>query len=162
MESTSKDTEKLKENKERIEEIFEIFKPEESKNKYIFYKGQIYDAFKLLVELIKDAKDKIVLVDNYIDIETLNILCKKNINVEVIIFGSNKLKLSKIDINKFNKQYPKLELRLTDDFHDRFLVIDDEIVYHIGASVKDAGRKTFAISKWEDKDIIDTLINKLK
>ncbi len=157
-----KNNDKILQNEEKIEKIFEIFKPEESKNKYIFYKGQIYDAFNLLVDLVKSAKNKIILIDNYVDIETLNILCKKNIGVEIVIFSSNKLKLSEIDIEKFNKQYSSLKLKITNNFHDRFLVIDDKTVYHIGASLKDAGKKTFGVSKWEDEDITNELIKKLK
>ncbi len=146
---------------ENIENIFKILNNTTINNKYIFYNSQIYDAFSILVNLVKKAKKKIILIDNYIDIETLNILCKKNIEVEVIIYGTNKLNLNKIDINKFNKQYPTLKLKISKKFHDRFLIIDNKNVYHIGASIKDAGKKTFGITKWEDENIVENLLNKI-
>ena len=102
------------------------------------------------------------MIDNYVDINTLNILCKKNKGVDIIIATAGKGKLSTKDINKFNAQYPKLSIKTTTDFHDRFLIIDKAEVYHIGASIKDAGKKSFGITKIEDKDLIQSLINKVR
>ena len=92
------------------------------------------------------------------DVYTLNILCKKNHGVEVTIATAGKGNLSTKDITKFNAQYPNLSVKITIDFHDRFLIIDKTEVYHIGASVKDAGKKSFGITKIEDKDLILLII----
>ncbi len=110
--------------------------------------------------LVKTAKREIILIDNYVDINTLNILCKKNRSVDVVIMTAGKGNLSAKDIAKFNAQYPKLSVKTTTDFHDRFLIIDKAEVYHIGASIKDAGKKSFGITKIEDKDLVKSLVNK--
>ena len=96
------------------------------------------------------------------DVNTLNLLCKKKTGVYVLIATAGKGRLSTKDINKFNAQYPKLSVKTTTDFHDRFLVIDDQEVYLIGASIKDAGKKSFAITKIEDGKIVQDLINKVR
>lgn len=96
------------------------------------------------------------------DINTLNILCKKNQGVDVVIATAGKGSLSAKDITKFNTQYPKLSVKTNMDFHDRFLIIDKTKVYHIGASIKDAGKKSFGITKIEDADLIKSLINKVR
>ena len=96
------------------------------------------------------------------DVNTLNIMCKKNHGVDVVIATAGKGSLSAKDITKFNAQYPKLLVKTTTDFHDRFLIIDKTEVYHIGASIKDAGKKSFGITKIEDKDLIKNLINKVR
>lgn len=128
----------------------------------IFFNGQIYDAFSFLVDLIKKANTRITLIDNYVDINTLNILCKKNSHVVVKIFGSGKGSLSKQDLKRFNSQYPTLIFKKNDDFHDRFIIIDDKELYHIGASLKDAGKKSFGITKMEDKNLIKSLLDRLQ
>ena len=96
------------------------------------------------------------------DVKSLNVLFKKNTGVDVLIATAGKGRLSTKDINKFNAQYPKLSVKTTTDFHDRFLVIDDQEVYLIGASIKDAGKKSFAITKIEDGKIVQDLINKVR
>ena len=126
------------------------------------FNGQIYDAFSFIVGLIKKAKKEITLIDNYVDFNTLNILCKKNQGVDVVIATAGKGSLSIKDITKFNAQYPKLSVKTNIDFHDRFLIIDRTEVYHIGASIKDAGKKSFGITKIEEKDLIQSLINKVR
>lgn len=128
----------------------------------VFFNGQIYDAFSFIIDLIKRATKKIILIDNYVDIETLNIMCKKNNGVHTVIIGSGKGNLTNIDIKKFNSQYPNLTYKLNNDFHDRFIILDDNEVYHIGASIKDAGKKSFGITKIEDEYIIENIINKVK
>ena len=102
------------------------------------------------------------MIDNYVDINTLNILCKKNQGVNVVVVTAGKGSLSAKDITKFNAQYPKLSVKTTTDFHDRFLIIDKTKVYHIGASIKDAGKKSFGITKIEDTDLIMGLVNKVR
>jgi hypothetical protein len=115
-----------------------------------------------IVDLIKKARNKLILIDNYVDTNTLNLLCKKNQGVSVFIAGSGNGSLTSKDISKFNAQYQGLTVKTRKDFHDRFLIIDDLEVYHIGASIKDAGKKSFGISKIEDEVLKDNLIKKVK
>ncbi len=120
----------------------------------IFFDGQIYDAYSLIIDIIKTAQNKILIIDNYIDDSILKMLSKKNKEVEVVILTSSNSNIRKIDIQKFNSQYPSLKLSYTNKFHDRFIVIDNKDLYHIGASLKDLGKKCFAISKIEDIEYI--------
>ena len=145
----------------KLEEVFNYIGTNTEVKQNIFFNGQIYDAFSFIIGIIIKAKKEIVLIDNYVDINTLNILCKKNNGVDIIIATGGKGTLSTKDINKFNAQYPKLSLKFTTDFHDRFLIIDKKEVYHIGASIKDAGKKSFGITKIEDNYLIQSLLNKL-
>jgi len=92
----------------------------------LFFDGQIYDAFSLLVDLVSKAEKKLVLVDNYVDVGTLNILAKKKSDVEVIVYTVRRTRLSEADVNNFNQQYSTLEVKYTGVFHDRFLIIDDK------------------------------------
>ncbi len=126
---------------------------EEFKQK-IFFNGQIYDAYSLIIDIIRTAQSKILIIDNYIDDSILKMLSKKNKEVEVVILTSSNSNIKKIDIQKFNSQYPSLKLSYTNKFHDRFIVIDNKDLYHIGASLKDLGKKCFAISKIEDIEYI--------
>ena len=96
------------------------------------------------------------------DLNTLNMLCKKNSGVDVLIATAGKGSLTTKDINKFNAQYPSLSVKTITDFHDRFLIIDDKEGYFIGASIKDAGKKSFAITKIEDGNMVQDLINKVR
>ena len=152
---------KLLEHDNKINQVFnELQKSEEKEFKQkIFFKGQIYDAYELIIDIIKTAKEKIVIIDNYIDDTILKMLQKKNKEVEVVILTSQNCKLTKLDIKKFNQQYPVLKISRTDKFHDRFIIIDDKDLYHCGASLKDLGRKCFGINKIEDTGIIDKIIS---
>jgi prophage antirepressor-like protein len=111
----------------------------------IFYDGQVFDAYVFVSELIKSAKNRIVIIDNYID-ETVLTLFSKNASVEITIYTQTISKQLTLDIEKYNKQYNKLNVKTTKKFHDRFMLVDDA-VYHIGASLKDLGNKVFAFSK---------------
>ena len=146
---------------ERFDRVFEYIADHEESQQKIFYEGQIYDAFSLLVDFIRGANKNIVLVDNYIDIGTLNILAKKQEGVNVTIYTDKRTKLTEKDVETFNQQYPKLEVRYTVGFHDRFLIIDNTKAYHIGASLKDAGKKCFAISILNDKRVIYDILQRL-
>jgi len=150
-----------KKTEKRFEEVFDYIAEHKESNQKIFFDGQIYDAFRLLVELISRVEKKLILVDNYVDVETLNILAKKKTGVEVAIYTSKKTKLSKVDIENFNKQYPTMEVKYTEVFHDRFLILDGECAYHIGASIKDAGKKCFGINKIEDIGIVRDIMERL-
>ncbi len=145
----------------KIEELFDKFDKKEELKSKLFYNGEIYDAYSLLVDIISKADKEIIIIDNYVDKKTLDILTKKNINVIVYIITSKKSNITKLDIEKFNSQYPKLEIRYTNIFHDRFIIIDKNKLYHIGASLKDLGLKVFGISKIEDESILDNIKNKI-
>ena len=112
----------------------------------------------LVIDIIKGAKEKILIIDNYIDDSILKMLTKKNKDVEVIILTSQNCNLTKLDINKFNKQYPILKVARTDKFHDRFIIIDNNKLYHCGASLKDLGKKCFGINKLKDINIIKNIM----
>ena len=151
----------LLEHDKKFDEVFdELQRKQESEfRQSIFFDGQIYDAYILVIDIIKKAKQKVLIIDNYIDDSILKMLSKKNKNVEVVILTSQNSNLNKLDINKFNKQYPTLKVAMTNKFHDRFIVIDNKELYHIGASLKDLGKKCFAISKIEDDEYIEKIIN---
>ena len=146
---------KLLEHDKKFDEIFDSLQKEENFKQKVFFQGQIYDAYSLIIDIIKRAKNKIVIIDNYIDDSILKMLSKKNKNVEVVIFTSNKSNISSLDIEKFNQEYPILKISKTNKFHDRFILIDNKELYHCGASIKDLGKKCFAINRIEDKEIID-------
>ncbi len=157
-----KQLEYQKSTDEKFDKIFDYITEHEESHQKIFFNGQIYDAFSLLVDLVGKAVEKIVLIDNYVDISTLNILAKKKPNVNVTMYTLKRTKLSKEDVEKFNLQYPTINVRYTDIFHDRFLIIDDLYAYHIGASVKDAGKKCFGINLIKDEKIIKGILECLE
>ena len=128
-------------------------------NEGIFYDGQIFDAWKFAADLVKSAHKSIVLIDNYIDESVLHLLAKRNKKVEAKIFTSTISAELKKDIEKFNAQYEPVEVKIFSKSHDRFLIIDNETVYHIGASLKDLAKKWFAFSKIEldATELIDKL-----
>lgn len=147
---------------EKLEKVFEYISNHAEKEQKIFFDGQIYDAFSLIISLIQKAEKEIILVDNYVNIDTLNMLAKKKAGIEVIIYTDERTKLKESDIDVFNAQYPTLILRKALNFHDRFLIIDRRAVYHIGASIKDAGKKCFAVSLLQDAEVVEMLIDKLE
>ena len=112
----------------------------------IFYNGQIFDAYVFIADILRTATKSIVLIDNYIDDTTL-ILFSKNQNIKIKIYTATISKQLQLDIKKYNQQYNNLEVKITKNFHDRFIILDDCDVYHIGASLKDLGNKIFAFSK---------------
>lgn len=151
-----------KSTEEKFNEVFHYISEHEESSQKIFFNGQIYDAFSLLVDLVSRAQKRLVLVDNYVDINTLNILAKKKENVEVIVYTVTGTRLSVKDVNNFNQQYPILRVNYTGVFHDRFLIIDDTYAYHIGASMKDAGKKCFGISLINDTRIVHDILERLR
>ena len=128
-------------------------------NEGIFYDGQIFDAWKFAADLVKSAHKSIVLIDNYIDESVLHLMAKRNKSVTCTIYTSKISKEMKLDIEKFNAQYEPVEVKIFSKSHDRFLIIDNETVYHIGASLKDLAKKWFAFSKIEldATELIDKL-----
>ena len=116
-------------------------------NQGIFFDGQIYDAYELISKIIRSAKKEIILIDNYIDETVLTHLSKRAENVEAIIYTKSISKVLQLDLERHNSQYPPIQIKELRDSHDRFLIIDQKELYHIGASLKDLGKKWFAFSK---------------
>ena len=136
---------KMLEHDKKFDEVFnELQKNKETEFKQqIFFNGQIYDAYSLIIDIIKTAQEKILIIDNYVDDTILKMLAKKNKNVEAVILTSEKSNISKLDIQKFNKQYPTLKLAVTNKFHDRFIVIDNKELYHCRCLAKRFRKEMF-------------------
>ena len=132
---------------------------EKEKINHIFYEGQIYDAYSLLIDIFKEAKKEIIIIDNYADKSILDMIT--NLNVKVIIVTKKFNLLKDIDIKKYNRQYHNLKVIYSDKFHDRFIILDKKVLYHSGASYKDLGNKCFAITKIEDKWYLETIIKNI-
>lgn len=113
----------------------------------IFYDGQIFDAYRFVINLIRSANKSITLIDNYIDESVLTMLSKREAHVNAVIYTGQINKQLKLDLEKHNSQYPPITVNVIEKCHDRFLIIDDTDTYHIGASLKDLGKKLFAFSK---------------
>ncbi len=142
----------------RFERVFDYMETHEAPSQKVFFEGQVYDAFELLVSLVLRAKREILLIDGYVDTGTLNILAKKAPDVSVTVWTRPRTSLTERDVATFNAQYPTLEVRRTTSFHDRFLILDGTEGYLVGASLKDAGKKSFAIAKLEDSAIVDSIV----
>ena len=151
-----------KQTDEKLEQIFEYISEHGESNQKVFFEGQIYDAFSLIASLIQKAEKEITLIDAYVDIGTLNLLSKKKEGVSVTIYTQKRTRLSRIDVENFNAQYPDLKVKYTKTFHDRFLILDKETAYHVGASLKDAGKKCFGISLLQDTGIIKDILQRLE
>ena len=139
-----------------LQESFDKLNIKESNN-HIFYEGQIYDSYSLLIDILSKAKKEIIIIDNYAGKKLFDII--KDINIKVKIYTEN---IDNISKEKYEKQYNNLEIINTNIFHDRFIIIDNRVLYHSGASFKDLGKKCFAITKMEDDNILKELLNKLK
>ena len=117
---------KLLDYDQKFDLVFNKLQEKQIENQRIFFDGQIFDAYSLIIEIIKKAEYKITIIDNYVDDSILEMLSKKKNNVEVVILTSNKSNIKNIDIQKFNKQYPTLKVAKTDKFHDRFIILDEK------------------------------------
>ena len=126
-------------------------------NNHIFYEGQIYDAYSLLINILNQSKKEIIIIDNYASKELFDII--KDINKSITIITKN---IDEILIKKYKKQYNNINIIKSDIFHDRFIIIDNKVLYHSGASFKDLGNKCFAINKIIDKDILNRLLVEIK
>lgn len=143
----------------RIDEVFERLGANVQPQQGIFYDGQVFDAYCFASDLIRKAKSSIVLIDNYVDDTVLSLLDKRNSNVSATIYTKNISKQLQLDIDRHNAQYPIIRIEYFNKAHDRFLLVDDE-VYHIGASIKDLGKKWFAFTLMRDivaEDLIDKI-----
>ena len=150
-----------KENDKRIDELFtlmEKYKIEEKQG--IFFQGQIFDAYAKFESFIQSAKKEIVLIDGYVDLTVLERLAKKKKGVNVLLYTDSKTKITNLDVQKFNAQYPTLTLNFTSRMHDRFLIIDNSVLYHIGASLKDLAKKCFAFEIL-DSSLIPSVLGNL-
>ncbi|WP_206214442.1 ORF6N domain-containing protein [Adlercreutzia sp. ZJ141] len=147
---------------ERFDRVFGYLDAHALPSQKVFFKGEVLDAFMLLTDLVKTAEKSVTVVDGYVDEKTLNILSKKRDGVECRLVTYPSAILAASDVNVFESQYGTLQVCRTSDFHDRFLIIDDETVYHVGASLKDAGKKTFALALLNDDEIKGTLLSKLE
>ncbi len=157
-----KQLEYQKNTDEKFDKVFKYIDDHAEAEQKIFFDGQIYDAFSLITSIIGKASKEIILIDGYVDVGTLNILAKKNVGVDVMIYTYASAKLTNTDIANFNAQYPTLIVKKTQVFHDRFIILDKSIVYHIGASIKDAGKKCFGISLINDRGLVADLLDRLK
>ena len=137
-----------------LENTFDSFK---DKNNHLFFEGQIYDAYSLMIKIFDKAKESIIIIDNYINKNILDILSKTNRRVTLV---TNKY--NNIDYEKYKEQYNNVTLVVNNSFHDRFIILDKKILYHSGASFKDLGKKCFAITKIESKELLNSLLEKLE
>ena len=144
------------EHEERLKIVEDTFSDFREKNNHLFFKGQIYDAYSLLIDIFNKSEKEIFLIDNYIDKNILDIVSKTKRNVKIVTNKYNNQ-----DYEKYKMQYKNVELIINNTFHDRFIIIDRKILYHCGASFKDLGKQCFEISKIEDKEILDDLLKKL-
>ena len=138
----------LKDSK-RIDLLEDAFSSFKEQNNHIFYEGQIYDAYSLMMKIFDKAESSIIIIDNYIDMNILDILSK-----------TNKYKIQ--DYEKYKEQYNNVTLVVNNSFHDRFIILDKKDLYHSGASFKDLGKKCFAITKIESEEILNDLLDKLQ
>ena len=146
----------LKDSK-RIDVLENAFSSFKDKNNHIFFEGQIYDAYSLMIKIFEKALSSIIIIDNYIDKKILDILSKTN---RKVTFITNKY--NNVDYEKYKEQYNNVTLVVNNSFHDRFIILDKKILYHFGASFKDLGKKCFAITKIESKELLDSLLDKLE
>ena len=147
------------ENKKRFDLVFDQLQKKQIEEQKIFFQGQIWDSYSLIIDLIQKANKKIVIIDNYVDKSILDMLTKKKEKVEVVIITSTKNNnIQNIDIQKFNTQYPTLKIAKKDFFHDRFIILDNQELYHCGTSIKDLGKKCFGINKIEDKKYLGEIV----
>ena len=133
---------------------------ENKKVNEIYFNGQIYDAYSKILDIFKSAKERIIIIDSYADNTILDIV--KRLSVEVTIITKPNNLLTKQDIERYNKQYNNLKVVFDNSFHDRYFIIDNECFYHCGASINRIGYKTFSITQINDKDICDSLFNKVR
>ena len=147
---------------EKFKKIFSQLEQPRPNKAVIFFKGQLWDATSCIEEIISKAEKSIILIDNYVDRKTLDLLSRKKAGIPVEIHTSEKnCNLTEKEISDFRNQYGPLTIKPTDDFHDRFLILDNKQLYHIGASIKDAGKKAFEISLNEDGGILKGLLLRL-
>ena len=139
---------------ERIKLLEDTFSKFDTFSNEIFFEGQIYDAYSLLLDIFNTSKESIIIIDNYISKELLDILSKteRKVTIYTKVIDNNL-------INKYNSQYHNVTIKINNSFHDRFIIIDNKVLYHCGVSFKDLGKKCFAINKIEGKEILCNILN---
>ncbi|MCI9585087.1 MAG: ORF6N domain-containing protein [Bacilli bacterium] len=146
-------------NTEDIKLLKQSFSKFEELSNEIYFDGQIYDAYSKIKDILSMAKKELIIIDAYADKVVLDMI--KDLSVKVTLIVKNKSLLTKTDINKYNSQYSNLNIIYDDSFYDRYFIIDNDIIYHCGASINHAGSKTFSINKLEDEIVKKSLINKI-
>ena len=147
---------KVNDNTKRINELFDKFNPKDIAKNSIFFENTFYDSYSLLINILKQAKEEIIIIDNYASKELLDIL--KQVNTNITVVSKN---IDNILKKKYIKQYSNITFINNDLFHDRFIIIDRKILYNSGASFKDIGKKCFCINEIKEKDIIEEIIDKI-
>ena len=137
------------ETEKNFEKVFNALQAGESPKRGIFYEGQVYDAYTFVCDLIRKPRKSLVLIDNYVDDSVLTLLSKRSGDVDCRIYTRSISKQLALDLKKHNQQYPSISIETFKEAHDRFLIVDEEQIYHIGASLKDLGKKWFAFSRFE-------------
>lgn len=141
---------------EKFDKIFNLLENNSIPKKGIYFEGEVFDAHKFISDLIRSATKSIILIDNYVDDTTLNLFAKRKKGIKVIILTKKITPVLKDSLNKFNSQYELIDIKEFDKSHDRFIIIDDNEFYHIGASLKDLGKKWVGFSKF-DKECFEAL-----
>lgn len=150
------------ETEHRFEKVFRALEEKNNKpDRGVFYKDAVFDAFSFVSDIIRDAKTSVILIDNYVDDTVLTLLSKRKVDVKAVIYTPHLNKQLELDLQKHNTQYPPIEIKLFRDAHDRFIIIDRKELYHIGASIKDLGKKWFAFSRMDSfvNDVLMKLTN---
>ena len=148
---------------EKFKQIFNQLDAPKQDKAIIFFKGQMWDAVNCIEEIISKAEKSIILIDGYVDRNTLAMMTGKKAGVCITLYTSEKnCRITKQESKAFNSQYGPLNIKFTNEFHDRFLILDEKEMYHIGASIKDAGKKAFEISTNEDEKLLDAILKRLK
>ena len=149
--------EKVDRNTKRIDELFDKFNPNDIVKDYLFFEGELYDSYSLLIDIFNKSKKEIIIIDNYASKELLDIL--KKVNIKIVVVSKN---IDEVLKKKYEKQYNNVTFINNSSFHDRFIIIDREILYVCGSSFKDLGKKCFAIHEFNDKDYLNRVLSELK
>ena len=144
------------EHEEKLKIVENTLSKFKEKNNHLFFEGQVYDAYSLLIDIFNESEEEIIIIDNYIDKNLLDILSKTEKNIIVITNKYNNQ-----DYDKYKKQYKNVELIINNTFHDRFIIIDKKILYHSGASFKDLGKKCFEITKIVEEELLSKILKML-
>src|SRR5690554_2540796 len=151
---------KLIEHDQKSNKLFSALENNTLPQRGVYFDGQIFDAYQFVSKIIKNAKSSIVLIDNYVDDTVLTLLSKREKNAKVTIYTATISKQLRLDLQKHNQQYPEIDINLFKQSHDRFLIIDEKELYHIGASLKDLGKKWFGFSRMDS--LCNEVLNKIK
>ncbi len=133
----------------QLEQVFQSLEGNKPKMQGVFFEGETFNAYQFVTELVRGAKSSLILIDNYVDDTVLTLFTKRSHNVSVTIYTKQISKQLALDLEKYNSQYAHINVKIFDKSHERFLIIDEKELYHIGASLKDLGKKWFAFSKMD-------------